>query len=218
MRLPLITPLVAISQMVAAKSAPLRDLFHPFRRGNNDLSTQSALSSGCGESAPPATAKTMWTFRDPCDSMEWTELPEVEMEVIIATAAQTRSAALDEDLILVGVFAPAKKPTDTEAVDGLGDGGEGGNVSDDNESLPTAELTGRAKDLDEDLGGLLLRVMDENAKAFRGGAVIGATTPVVRVSNCIGEDGSATVRDYILLLSGLIFYHQLLCSGEFSQP
>jgi len=112
---------------------------------------------------------TTWTYDKPCEEMSWTE-PKSPSLLSVSSDA---SAADDFDLVIVGIFAPAK---DDES----------------KEELKPA-LAGAAADLDTSLGGALSSVMEENYKAFKHGASAGSVTPTIRIF-----DGSKS-KKYILL-------------------
>ena len=95
--------------------------------------------------------------------MEWNQLVETSLSVGTADKA----AVEDADLVMIGVYAPAKEDDDEE--------------EDKEEEEPTVTLSGIAKEIDESLGGALTELMLDNAKAFKHGAAAGTTTPTARV-------------------------------------
>lgn len=100
--------------------------------------------------------------------MEWTELVETTLTAS-SSAAEDKSAVVDNgDLIMIGVYAPAKDDDDDDK-------------DDKSEEPPVISLTGMAAEIDQDLGGALSDVMADNHKAFQHGATAGATTPTLRV-------------------------------------
>lgn len=116
-----------------------------------------------------------WTFDKHCETMDWTPAPEASLSAIAA-----EGGALDDaDLIIVGVFAPAKDDED----------------DDEEKELDPIVLTGKAKELDESLGGALSELAAENSKAFQNGGTAGGMTPVMRVVS----SGSTKAKRYILL-------------------
>jgi len=110
--------------------------------------------------------------------MAWTPAPEVSLS---AVAAADGGALEDADLVIVGVFAPAKDEKDD---------------SDDEEEkeIDPIVLTGKALELDEALGGALTELAAENSKAFQNGGDAGSMTPVMRIVS----SGSKAKR-YVLL-------------------
>jgi hypothetical protein len=72
----------------------------------------------------------------------------------------------DADLVLVGVFAPAKEEDAEEK---------------EEEELGELLLEGSALELDERLGGLLKELAVENGKEFKNGGEAGGVTPAGRV-------------------------------------
>eukprot|EP00522_Entomoneis_paludosa_P006074 CAMPEP_0172442352 /NCGR_PEP_ID=MMETSP1065-20121228/2809_1 /TAXON_ID=265537 /ORGANISM="Amphiprora paludosa, Strain CCMP125" /LENGTH=628 /DNA_ID=CAMNT_0013192189 /DNA_START=169 /DNA_END=2055 /DNA_ORIENTATION=- len=112
-----------------------------------------------------------WSFDEPCASMEWSSLISAEM-----TLAPVESAdkALEADLLVVGIMAPAK-PDEEEEKDE--------EEEDEDKEEPTVELVGMAKELEDAMGGdgILSGLIAENNKAFKNGAKAGSTTPVTRI-------------------------------------
>ena len=108
-----------------------------------------------------------WSFDEPCQSMAWSSLVEATMEL----KADATADSADADLVVIGVMAP---PKDDDAEDEEEDNDE------EKEEEPIV-LSGVAADLDTATGGALTAVLTENAKAFKMGAKLGSTTPVVRV-------------------------------------
>ena len=96
-----------------------------------------------------------WTFDSPCDTMEWN--PDSNVKLVVGDDA-------DADLVLVGVFAPAK---DEDA--------------EEEEEIGEILLEGSALELDGKLGGLLKDLAAENGKEFKNGAEAGGVTPAGRV-------------------------------------
>ena len=114
-----------------------------------------------------------WTFDKHCEAMEWTPPPDVQLTVESAAAKE-----VDADLIVVGVFAPAK--------------GEGDEEEEEEEPSPIV-LTGAAMELDGLLDGALTDLAAENAKAFKNGGSAGAITPAARIT------AGGKTRRYVLL-------------------
>ena len=117
-----------------------------------------------------------WTFDKACDSMAWTPASEAAL-----TAVAADGAVDDADLVIVGVFAPAKDEDAEEDAD-------------EEKEIDPIVFTGKAKELDEALGGALTELAAENSKAFSNGGSAGAMTPVMRVAS----SGSKAKR-YVLL-------------------
>ena len=117
-----------------------------------------------------------WTFDKACDSMSWTPASEAAL-----TAVAADGAVDDADLVIVGVFAPAKDEDAEEDAD-------------EEKEIDPIVFTGKAKELDEALGGALTELAAENSKAFSNGGSAGAMTPVMRVAS----SGSKAKR-YVLL-------------------
>lgn len=123
------------------------------------LRTSSAvLASKMDQSFPT------WSFDKPCQSMEWNQLVEAGLSVGTADKA----AVEDADLVMIGVYAPAKDDEDDDE-------------EEKEEEEPTVSLNGLAKEIDDSLGGALTELMLDNAKAFKHGAGAGTTTPTARV-------------------------------------
>ena len=131
---------------------------------------------GGDDDSPPFPT---WSFDEHCHSMGWTELASPDMT---ATADLADDGA---DLVIVGVSAPAKENDDDD--DNDDDAGE-------KKDQPPPVLTGRAKELDEELGGVLSEWMAENAKAFKNGAKAGDATPTLRLAAA-----GSKPRRYVLL-------------------
>jgi hypothetical protein len=108
-----------------------------------------------------------WTFDKPCTTIEWNELSSVSL-----SATTDISSLQDSELVVVGIFAPL--PADDD--DALEEGAD----------PPVVSLTGKAKELDDSIGGILTEVINDNSKTFKAGAKAGAMTPTIRVAN-IGE-------------------------------
>mmetsp|Transcript_15552 Transcript_15552/g.34680 ORF Transcript_15552/g.34680 Transcript_15552/m.34680 type:complete len:649 (-) Transcript_15552:214-2160(-) len=132
------------------------------------MSSSSSTSLSMSSKKKEAPFET-WSFDAHCKAMEWTPLPSLTLTV------SSEFAPLDADLVLVGVFAPAKEDNgdDDDEDDDKGDG--------DGEEDPPV-LTGEARALDEKLGGALTDLMAENAKAFKNGSTAGSSTPTLRVA------------------------------------
>jgi len=118
--------------------------------------------------------------------MSWTPVSEITLTAThCSSAADSSLAALEQaDLIIVGVFAPPKDDDDNK---------EEENEEEEEEVVPPIIFSGKAKELDESLGGALTELAAENSKAFQNGASAGKMTPVARI-----RDGNVT-RRFVLL-------------------
>ena len=101
-----------------------------------------------------------WTFDSPCDTMEWN--PDSNVKLVVGDDA-------DADLVLVGVFAPAKD--------------EDAEETEEEEEIGEILLEGSALELNGKLGGLLKDLAAENGKEFKNGAEAGGVTPAGRVAD-----------------------------------
>ena len=97
-----------------------------------------------------------------CTTMDWTPSHEASL-----TAVSADGAVDDADLVIVGVFAP---PKDEDAEDD----------TDEEKEIDPIVFTGKAKELDDALGGALTEVAAENSKAFQNGGSAGSVTPATR--------------------------------------
>lgn len=119
-----------------------------------------------------------WTFDKHCDAMDWTPSSDITL------AVSSDSSEVDNaDLVIVGVFAPVKNEDAEEE-----------ESDDDNKEVDPIVFDGKAKELDEALGGALAELAAENGKAFQNGGDAGSLTPVARV---VGAGSKA--KRYILL-------------------
>ena len=143
----------APTAVVTAKNA---DQHHAARHPYSTTSLQASKMDQSFET---------WKFDKPCQNMEWNKLVETELSVAAADKAQVEAA----DLVVIGVYPPAKDENEDE------------DEEDKEDEEPTVTLTGMAADIDKDLGGALSEVMKENAKAFKNGASAGSMTPTARV-------------------------------------
>jgi len=128
------------------------------------FSTTTTLFSKMDKSFPT------WSFDKPCQSMEWTDMLTTKLTV---ASADTFEAG---DLVLVGVYAPAKNDDDES-----NDDDKKKEEEEEEEEEPVIALSGMAAELDKRLGGALTEVMTDNHKAFKHGATAGSTTPTVRI-------------------------------------
>mmetsp|Transcript_22059 Transcript_22059/g.44253 ORF Transcript_22059/g.44253 Transcript_22059/m.44253 type:complete len:613 (+) Transcript_22059:60-1898(+) len=118
-----------------------------------------------------------WTFDKHCESMDWTPASEIAL-----SAAAAEGASVDDsDVIIIGVLAP-KKEDDAEEKD------------DDDKEIDPIVFSGKAKELDEALGGALADLASENSKAFLNGSSAGTVTPSMRIQSAGGK-----AKRYILL-------------------
>ena len=86
-----------------------------------------------------------WTFDKHCETMDWSPTPEASLTAISASDASTD----DADLIIIGVLAP-KKDEDAD--------------EDDDKEIDPIVFTGKAKEIDDSLGGALTELAAENSK------------------------------------------------------
>eukprot|EP00581_Thalassiosira_minuscula_P017534 CAMPEP_0183714104 /NCGR_PEP_ID=MMETSP0737-20130205/8766_1 /TAXON_ID=385413 /ORGANISM="Thalassiosira miniscula, Strain CCMP1093" /LENGTH=546 /DNA_ID=CAMNT_0025943009 /DNA_START=171 /DNA_END=1808 /DNA_ORIENTATION=+ len=120
-----------------------------------------------------------WTFDKHCETMAWSPAPEAAL-----TAVSAADGAVDDaDLVIVGVFAPAKDEDETKEE----------TEDDEEKEMDPIVFTGKAKELDEALGGALTDLAAENSKAFQNGGAAGTMTPAARIV----VDGKA--KRYVLL-------------------
>jgi leucyl aminopeptidase len=103
---------------------------------------------------------TAWSFDNHCKTMAWTDMVSASLSM----TTNTDKWEEDADLVLVGVFAPKEEEDELKK---------------DEEAK--VELSGKAKELDDKLGGALSCVISENAKSFKHGAKAGSTTPTLRL-------------------------------------
>ena len=86
-------------------------------------------------------------------------------------------------MIIVGVFAPAKDDESKEEEE-----------EEEETIVPPIVFSGKAKELDEALGGALSELAAENSKAFQNGSNAGKMTPVARI-----RDNGGVTRRFALL-------------------
>jgi len=86
-----------------------------------------------------------WTFDKHCETMDWSPTPEASLTAISAADASTD----DADLIIIGVLAPEK---DEDADD------------EEDKEIDPIVFTGKAKEIDDSLGGALTELAAENSK------------------------------------------------------
>jgi leucyl aminopeptidase len=125
------------------------------RAGSRASNTNHAMSK-MDQSFPT------WSFDESCKTMAWTEMVSASLSM----TTNTDKWEEDADLVLVGVFAPKQEEDELEK---------------DEEVTVEVELSGKAKELDDKLGGALSCVISENAKSFKHGAKAGSTTPTLRL-------------------------------------
>ena len=88
-----------------------------------------------------------WTFDKHCETMDWSPTPEASLTAI--SAADVSVSTDDADLIIIGVLAP-KKDEDAD--------------EDDDKEIDPIVFTGKAKEIDDSLGGALTELAAENSK------------------------------------------------------
>mmetsp|Transcript_9717 Transcript_9717/g.23765 ORF Transcript_9717/g.23765 Transcript_9717/m.23765 type:complete len:642 (+) Transcript_9717:83-2008(+) len=145
--------------------------------GGGGISSSSSSSLNMSSKKEPFNT---WTFDRHCETMDWTPAPRAELVAVDAASSQPGD---DADLVIVAVFAPPKDEDEEEDGD-----------DDDEKEIDPIVLTGRAKELDDALGGALTELAAENSKAFRNGGSAGSSTPATRVA----MEGSKA-RRYMLL-------------------
>lgn len=92
--------------------------------------------------------------------MDWN--PDSKVSLVVGDEA-------DADLVIVGVFAPAKDEDNNEE------------ETEEEKDLGPIVLEERAAELDEKLEGMLKDLAAENGKEFRNGEEAGGVTPAARV-------------------------------------
>ncbi len=97
----------------------------------------------------------------------------------------------DADLVIVGVFAPVKDDDEEED-----------DAKDEEEEVDPIAFAGKAKELDEALGGALTDLAAENGKEFQNGGEAGSATPVMRVM----EDGKVKFVGFTVFVVSLAQY------------
>jgi leucyl aminopeptidase len=122
--------------------------------------------------------------------MEWNTPPSVPLSATSTIASSSSSVAVvqDADLIIVGVFAPPAKDDDNTD--------EKEEDDDKKEEIEPIVFTGIAKTLDEELGGALSELANDNSKAFQNGSTAGSITPALRIA---ASTGGGKTKRYILL-------------------
>lgn len=130
--------------------------------------TTSSLGMTENKERPFAT----WTFDNACDTMEFNRIAKASL-----AASADISIVDNSDLIVLGIYGPAKESSENEADEGEGEG-EG---DDDAKEVPVPVLSGRVKELDEELGGAISEVLVENYKSFKHGGKACSATPTLRV-------------------------------------
>ena len=128
-----------------------------------------------------------WTFDKHCESMDWSPSTDISLTAGFADD-ETSSSSFDQaDLVIVGVFAPAKEE----------DNNNGNDDDEEEKDVPPIVFSGKAKELDDALGGALTELAAENSKAFQNGGSAGKMTPATRIRGV--EGGRAATRRFILL-------------------
>jgi hypothetical protein len=183
--LSLVPTLVGKSRARVAPSSslafsPSSDFIYSIRGGSASSSGSSSSRSSSSElnimsaERPFAT----WTFDRHCETMDWSPFPAASLSAVSATAVD--GSVGDADLIIVGVFAPAKEDDNDEDVE--------------KKEMDPIVFNGKAKELDEMLGGALTELASDNSKAFQNGGSEGTLTPAMRVAVPGGK-----AKRYVLL-------------------
>lgn len=122
-----------------------------------------------------------WTFDKHCETMGWSPAPAATLSAVSVSAGDGSGSVDDADLVIVGVFAPPAKDDDN---------------ADEKKEIDPIVFSGKAKELDEALGGALTELAYENSKAFQNGGSAGTLTPAMRV---VASGGGGRARRYVLL-------------------
>ena len=158
----------AIRTTISSRPASSSSFVTSLRGGASSSSTSLAMSA----ERPFNT----WTFDKHCESMDWTPASEIAL-----SAAAAEGASVDDsDVIIVGVLAPKKDDAEEE--------------TDEDKEIDPIVFSGKAKELDEALGGALTDLASENSKAFLNGSSAGTMTPSMRIQSAGGK-----AKRYILL-------------------
>lgn len=150
----------------------------------------SGSSSGTSSSSSSSELNTMsaerpfvtWTFDRHCETMDWSPAPAASLSAVSAATAVDGLAVGDADLVIVGVFAPPAKDDDD------------GDKDDEKKEMDPIVFNGKARELDEMLGGALTELASDNSKAFQNGGSAGTLTPAMRVAVPGGK-----AKRYVLL-------------------
>ena len=179
-----VPPSLGTASLATSSSVASTALVGSSRRvqtGQTLTSTHLNVRGGAASFSALAMSKerpfATWTYDKHCDSMEWTSPPTANLTV--SDASGDAAALQDADLVIVSVFAPAKDENEKEEED-----------EDKEKSQKEVEpivFTGKARELDEALGGALTEMAAENGKAFQNGAEAGSMTPAMRVVGTKGE-------------------------------
>jgi len=145
-----------------------------------------------------------WTFDDPCDQMEWSQMPNFTMSVETDSTSSDMAIA-DSDLVILGVYADGDKLTSMEEeeqttnevendVEDESDENDESAENSDQEDFSLPLLEGKVKKVDESLNGAITSFIEESASTFKNGTIFGAMTPTFRVLQTGNENGSNKVR------------------------
>lgn len=145
----------------------------------NTFLTKKKLTTMSASKEDATTPFPTWTFDEPCRTMELTSVSSASITVADAVGD-------DSDLIILGIYGPKKEEKEDDE--------DEDKKEDDEDEVPEPTLVGKAKELDEELGGALTEAMIENYKAFKNGANAGGSTPTLRVVS----SGSKTKRVILL--------------------
>ncbi len=125
--------------------------------------SKSSLQMAEDSERPFAT----WTFDKACDTMEFNRIATASLNAIGDV-----SKLDDSDLIILGIYGPAKEESDDDKEE---------EEQGDDVDIPEPILSGKAKELDEELGGAITEVLMENYKDFKHGTKAGGSTPTLRI-------------------------------------
>ena len=125
-----------------------------------------------------------WTFDTICERMAWTESPDLNWEVSCSTDEKLLLEPGESELLVIGIAA-----TDANATDDS----ESKSKEESSQTTTLPELPYQAKQIDENLNGLLEKFLKDNLNIFKNGAILGSSTATLNVPQTL-EDGSIMVR------------------------
>lgn len=147
---------------------------------SSSASGSSKLVRGEGNAFPS------WTFDKPCDTMEWSKFAGERISLLVSS--EDNFVGQGYDFVIVGVQPPTKTKEAEEA-------GE----EEEDALISPIELTGKAKEIDESIGGGLSQILTEQVKSFKNGAKLGEFTSIVRVVTLDEATGAPKVKKYALI-------------------
>jgi len=161
--------------------SPSSNYFYSLRGGSSGRSSRTSSSSELNTLSAAERPFVTWTFDRHCETMDWSPAPAASLSAVSAATAVDGSVG-DADLVIVGVFAPPAKDDDD------------GDKDDEKKEMDPIVFNGKAKELDEMLGGALTELASDNSKAFQNGGSAGTLTPAMRVAVPGGK-----AKRYVLL-------------------